>query len=371
MLTVQHLPDGSLDPADVPIRRRARQVVLERDQVRLGGQRHRVPGVDQVEPPGQPGEGIAPTDEPAQRSHDPAVHLGVSLPVIDRKVDGVALAGADYEPTGARRAHRGKCSRCANRESMAELSGLWRPCPPRPGRFAGPSQALRQAPVAVGCDARNAFPDADFKGTRRPPCSAPWSLTALVDLRYPDPPMARRKNRQAQVKPRPAGAEGLLSEATARVEELVEAADRSAGAVRLSISEKLAELGETRRDVIVGELATELVERVESLREEAHELRAILVRATGALASGDAEAPDSGSSRDVTPARSSPGATQDARAQPAADEATDGPSQGLLLLATQMAVAGSDREEIAARLRDDFGVVDTDEVLDRALGTPT
>jgi len=181
--------------------------------------------------------------------------------------------------------------------------------------------------------------------------------------------MARRKNRQPHAS-RPAGAEGLLSEATARVEELVEAADRSAGAVRLSISEKLAELGETRRDVIVGELATELVERVETLREEAHELRAILVRATGALASG-AEAPDSGSSRGDTPARSSLGAAQDARAQPAADEATDGPSQGLLLLATQMAVAGSDREEIAARLRDDFGVVDTDEVLARALGTPT
>ena len=190
--------------------------------------------------------------------------------------------------------------------------------------------------------------------------------------------MARRRNKVVQKKPRPAGAEGLLSEATARVEELVEAADRSAGAVRLSISERLAELGETRRDVIVGELATELVERVESLREEAHELRAILVRASGALASGAAQDPDSGpggrASQErgaASPGERPPRGGRDGRAEPAADEPSDGPSQGLLLLATQMAVAGSGREEIAARLRDDFGVVDTEEVLTRALGTPT
>jgi hypothetical protein len=48
---------------------------------------------------------------------------------------------------------------------------------------------------------------------------------------------------------------------------------------------------------------------------------------------------------------------------------TDGPSQGLLLLVTQMAVAGSDRNEIASRLRDEFGVKNTDEVLSRALGS--
>ena len=190
--------------------------------------------------------------------------------------------------------------------------------------------------------------------------------------------MARRRNKVLQKKPRPAGAEGLLSEATARVEELVEAADRSAGAVRLSISERLAELGETRRDVIVGELATELVERVESLREEAHELRAILVRATSALASFEAEAPASGPSGQGSQGRgarsqadgSSRGTARDGRPEFTADEPSDGPSQGLLLLATQMAVAGSGREEIAARLRDDFGVVDTEEVLTRALGAP-
>jgi hypothetical protein len=176
----------------------------------------------------------------------------------------------------------------------------------------------------------------------------------------------------AQTKRRPASAEDLLSEATARVEDLVEAADQSAGAVRLSISERLTGLGETRRDVLVGELATELVERVEALREEAHELRAILVRATTALASGESGTPtldgQVAGERRAALAEDRPhdGPLQ---VETAAEGLADGPSQGLLLLATQMAVAGSGRDEIAARLRDDFGVVDTDAVLDRALGT--
>ncbi len=43
-------------------------------------------------------------------------------------------------------------------------------------------------------------------------------------------------------------------------------------------------------------------------------------------------------------------------------------SAGARLLATQMAVSGSSREEIAKRLRDGFEVGDTDEILDAILG---
>ena len=174
----------------------------------------------------------------------------------------------------------------------------------------------------------------------------------------------------------------LISDATARVEELVEAADRSAAAVRLSASETLAELGETRHDLLVGELGAELVERVEALREEAHELRLILKRASGALEPGVAESPadpgrpadDRRVSQDRQPETAANLRGQEASGDrpeaPAAEKASDGPSQGLLLLATQMAVAGSDREQIAERLREDFGVVNTDEVLTQALGAP-
>jgi hypothetical protein len=43
-------------------------------------------------------------------------------------------------------------------------------------------------------------------------------------------------------------------------------------------------------------------------------------------------------------------------------------SAGARLLATQMAVSGAEREEIAARLRDGFEIEDADEILDAILG---
>jgi hypothetical protein len=43
-------------------------------------------------------------------------------------------------------------------------------------------------------------------------------------------------------------------------------------------------------------------------------------------------------------------------------------SAGARLLATQMAVSGSSREEIAARLRGSFDIEDTSEILDAILG---
>ncbi len=52
-------------------------------------------------------------------------------------------------------------------------------------------------------------------------------------------------------------------------------------------------------------------------------------------------------------------------------EAPAGPrsgSAGARLLATQMAVSGSSREEIAERLRSSFDVADTGEILDAILG---
>jgi len=44
------------------------------------------------------------------------------------------------------------------------------------------------------------------------------------------------------------------------------------------------------------------------------------------------------------------------------------PSEGARLLATQMAVAGSNREEIQSRLSHEFGIHDTGPMLDAILG---
>ena len=56
---------------------------------------------------------------------------------------------------------------------------------------------------------------------------------------------------------------------------------------------------------------------------------------------------------------------------PQADAPAAGPrsgSAGARLLATQMAVSGSSREEIAERLRNGFDIEDTSEILDAILG---
>jgi hypothetical protein len=58
-------------------------------------------------------------------------------------------------------------------------------------------------------------------------------------------------------------------------------------------------------------------------------------------------------------------------AAPQADQPAAGPrsgSAGARLLATQMAVSGSSREEIAERLRGGFDIEDTNEILDAILG---
>lgn len=55
--------------------------------------------------------------------------------------------------------------------------------------------------------------------------------------------------------------------------------------------------------------------------------------------------------------------------QPFSPPVAGEPSEGARLLATQMAVAGSSREEIGNRLRNDFGIEDTDSMLDSILGS--
>jgi hypothetical protein len=71
------------------------------------------------------------------------------------------------------------------------------------------------------------------------------------------------------------------------------------------------------------------------------------------------------------PASSQPGPHLRPVASAPLPEAPVGPrsgSAGARLLATQMAVSGSSREEIAERLRNGFEIEDTSEILDAILG---
>jgi hypothetical protein len=137
------------------------------------------------------------------------------------------------------------------------------------------------------------------------------------------------------------------------------------------------------RERIAVELMETLADRADQLSQDANGLANLLGRASDRLAPAASAAPappavepaaaeQPGSlARQVTerfdkPTRRTGGRFQ-ARPQPAAQPRASGPPQdvsaGLRLLATQMAVAGSSREEIEARLRSEFGVVDTNSVL--------
>ncbi len=64
------------------------------------------------------------------------------------------------------------------------------------------------------------------------------------------------------------------------------------------------------------------------------------------------------------PAGPPPRGVADGTAQPEAPQDTSRVSEGARLLATQMAVAGSTRDEIAWRLREEFAIHDASAILD-------
>lgn len=100
-----------------------------------------------------------------------------------------------------------------------------------------------------------------------------------------------------------------------------------------------------------------------------------------AVESGEPVAEDDGAGADLSEAPrtphlsavepsepSPPGETEAGPVDQIAERRGHGTPAGARLLATQMAVSGSSREEIAARLRTGFEIEDTDAILDAILG---
>lgn len=204
----------------------------------------------------------------------------------------------------------------------------------------------------------------------------------------------------------------VLSVASDRIREIVEAAERAAtdiGAkVRSSPGMRGDETSRISRERLVAELADSLVARADELSREAANLADVLERASSRLESMAPEAPDEPATptthaapsalapvRATTSTNSSPPASprspnlsdkvserfQDspvartgttsrfkrrATSTKAERPAQGSSTEGLRLLATQMAVAGSTHEEIALRLREEFGVEDASELLGEA-----
>jgi vacuolar-type H+-ATPase subunit H len=176
-----------------------------------------------------------------------------------------------------------------------------------------------------------------------------------------------------------------LADSTAeRLAAIVEAAERAAVTV-IDDAEKQAQrhLEEARveADAIVSDRVASMIDLTDSLiaqaaaiRDQSKQLLASLAEAKRRIAAEggvDVAAAETPAESARAPHLSAvapvaePAAAAPTELRPAGGE---GSAAGARLLATQMAVSGSSREEIAARLRNGFEIEDTASILDAILG---
>jgi vacuolar-type H+-ATPase subunit H len=162
-----------------------------------------------------------------------------------------------------------------------------------------------------------------------------------------------------------------------RIESVLEAAERAANGIREDAEEwakRYMEESRRKADEIAAERVKELSELTDNLISRARDVAAQSDELISAL-------DDAGRrlvSRERRDPLEPPEATRPAprpepERRPPPPEPTRQPtpggnnspvSEGARLLATQMAVAGSSREEIARRLRDEFGIRESNAILD-------
>lgn len=175
--------------------------------------------------------------------------------------------------------------------------------------------------------------------------------------------------------------EAVLDLARARIEAVVDAAKAAAADIRRVADEQVEAADiehRINRERVAADLLASLVERADGLRGDAEGLARLLDRASTRL--GDLPGKTEAAVESPAPAAAG-GREQVDERRPAPFQARGGsrprtsrPSDptGIRLLATQMAVAGSSRSEVAARLEREFGVADAGAVLDEVFaGTET
>lgn len=161
-----------------------------------------------------------------------------------------------------------------------------------------------------------------------------------------------------------------------RLEAIVEAAERAAeGVIDDAEAQARRYLAQARAeaDRLAEERATELADLVDSLlgqaitlRQEAERLQATLEEARSRIEGEDLPRPEPVEPQEEQPEAPRLRAVEHDEPAEADDRRTD--AAGARLLATQMAVSGSSREEIELKLRNGFQVEDTDAILDAILG---
>jgi cell division septum initiation protein DivIVA len=167
-----------------------------------------------------------------------------------------------------------------------------------------------------------------------------------------------------------------------RLEAIVEAAERAAESViddaeaqaRRYLTQARAEADRItdRRMEDLSHMIDVLLDQADSVQREAQRMQTLLEEAKFRIDPEQpegAKAPEPGS-EEPAPLREAPRLRAVAHPeQPAtAPEAEQTDAAGARLLATQMAVSGSSREEIEQRLRNRFEIEDTSPILDAILG---
>lgn len=187
----------------------------------------------------------------------------------------------------------------------------------------------------------------------------------------------RRKDR-----PKPTPADPLAAGTAERLEAIVEAAERAAAGViddaeaqarqRLAEAEEEAEHRVAERLAALTELTDSLLAEAEAVHDRSERLVVALEQARRSLGADAADAapsqegprPNHLSAVDPVEAPAPPRPAE-LRAAPVGEP---GSAAGARLLATQMAVSGSSREEIELKLRNGFEIEDAASILDAILG---
>jgi cell division septum initiation protein DivIVA len=194
---------------------------------------------------------------------------------------------------------------------------------------------------------------------------------------------------------RPAGRREIEDSTAARLAEIVAAAEQAAKRVideaeaearaRLSDADEEADRIVAERLAGLAELTDEIGAQAEGLVRQAEALQRALAEAKAEMGGAEAfvesatmgrRAPDSEPEQDgrkpLGPALTVISAPKeeepDPETEPEADPEAIGTPTGARLLATQMAVSGSSRDEIEARLRNGFAIADPRPILDAILG---
>jgi hypothetical protein len=204
------------------------------------------------------------------------------------------------------------------------------------------------------------------------------------------------------------GTRPLAGSAARRVEAIIEGAEKAAERVideaeakardYLAEAEAEADRAIERRLAALGGLTDALVAQADAIRRQSELLTRSLREAKERLEAGAEPSGAEGGDSDLGGERRSgewPGAEEpsggrdailrtphltavgpvlpperpeESEREPGAERPEPGSNAGARLLATQMAVSGSSREEIAARLRNGFETEDADAILDAILG---